>query len=76
MSYNNIIMYGAVIPSFNTKKKDGGSGDGQGGADEGEVMDAGNPEDWKKIKDFYRHRKKTMKYGREYTTQLSRGSQH
>ncbi len=51
MSYANIIMYGSVIPSFGKTKKDGKDT----GGDE-DVADMGNPDDWQRIKDFYRHK--------------------
>lgn len=57
LSYANIILYGRVIPSFDTGDKDGkDKGDGTGKNEE--TVSADNPEDWKKIKQFYRRKKK------------------
>lgn len=54
LSYANIILYGAVIPSFGIKKDVDGkdADDGKGG----ETVSADNPEDWEKIKKFYRRK--------------------
>ena len=48
MSYANIILYGATIPSFDSDK------DKNKHRDE-EVVNLDNPEDWKKVKAIYRH---------------------
>ena len=55
MSYSNLILYGAVIPRLDGKGRDGKAGTGDKGKD---VAQANNPEDWQRIKDFYRHRNK------------------
>lgn len=58
LSYANIILYGAVIPSFGTKK-DGDDKDAEYGKG-GETVSADNPEDWEKIKKFYRRKSKNQ----------------
>ena len=56
LSYENIIMYGAVIPSFNSGGKAGEDGKNDGRSEE--TLSADNPDDWKKIKQFYRRKKR------------------
>lgn len=46
MSYENIVLYGATIPSFDNDKKEGDTKD--------ETLSADNPDDYKKIREFYR----------------------
>jgi hypothetical protein len=56
ISFSNLLLYGRVIPYFG-KVENGEKDNGKGG-NVGEVANANNPKDWKKIKDFYRKRKK------------------
>lgn len=53
LSYANFIMYGAVIPSFG-----GSENEVNGGGGQGETLSADKPEDWDKIRKFYRRRKR------------------
>ena len=48
MSYVNLIMYGAVIPSYNSKKKDGNGGD-----KEQEVIKMDDPRNRERIKQIF-----------------------
>lgn len=51
MSYANFILYGSAIPEF------GGTKDGNGAGQPEEVVDSSDPNNWEKIKDFYRSRR-------------------
>ena len=51
MSYANFLMYGAVIPSFDSGKKD------KDGSDD-VTLDAHDPENYDKIREYFRSRKK------------------
>jgi len=57
MTYANIILYGAVIPSMKTsdKKKKGAEEQSE---DTGEAVDGDDPANWEDIKNFYRKKKK------------------
>ena len=54
MSYENLILYGRVIPSFD---KDDEKGKENVDSKE-ETCSVDNPEDWKKIREFYRKQRK------------------
>ena len=47
MSYPNLILYNAVLPSYNTKDKSDGSGSGQ------EVIKADDPRNKERVKQFF-----------------------
>lgn len=53
MSYENLLLYGAVIPSFGS-----GGDEAKGGGKHDETLSADNPEDYAKIREFYRKRGK------------------
>lgn len=46
MSYANVILYGAVLPSYSSKKKDGK------GSDDGEVLNGDDPANGDKIRNI------------------------
>lgn len=47
MSYPNLTLYNAVLPSYNTKDKSDGSGSGQ------EVIKADDPRNKERVKQFF-----------------------
>lgn len=47
MSYPNLILYNAVLPSYNPKDKSGGSDRGQ------EVIKADDPRNKERVKQFF-----------------------
>lgn len=47
MSYPNLILYNAVLPSYNTKDESDGSGSGQ------EVIKADDPRNKERVKQFF-----------------------
>lgn len=47
MSYPNLILYNAVLPSYNTKDKSDDSGSGQ------EVIKADDPRNKERVKQFF-----------------------
>ena len=49
MSYPNLILYNAVLPSYNTKGKSDGSGSGSGQ----EVIKADDPRNKERVKQFF-----------------------
>lgn len=50
MSYVNVIMYGAVLPSYNSKK-DSGKGINKGGKEQ-EIVKADDPRNRERVRKF------------------------
>lgn len=55
MSYANFILYGSAIPDFGGTKD--GDNDGHKTNPSEKELDASDPNNWEKIKDFYRRRR-------------------
>lgn len=53
MSYENVILYGATIPSFDNDKKENNSNNGKND----EVVNLDNPEEWQKVRSLFKNSK-------------------
>ena len=53
MSYENVILYGATIPSFDNDKKDNNSNNGKND----EVIRADDPANWNKMRSLFKNSK-------------------
>ena len=53
ISYENLILYGATIPSFDNDKKDNNSNNGKND----EVIRADDPANWDKMRSLFKNSK-------------------
>ena len=54
MSYENLVLYGATIPSIDTDKKDNKNNDK---SDKNEVIRADDPANWDKMRSLFKNSK-------------------